>query len=221
MHDAPHAPRIVRSAPPTTGLIFWLAILLGFAGLPAQALILLRIEGLTDGLGSSMIHGYEDNYISLTGLSFGVDRTLTEGPVGGSGDVILAIGKFKTLTLTKRLDRASTALLRKAIQGSAAGTAYLFFLEPDPREPGSLENLVVVMAYRLETTFVKSWSMVGDADARPTETVELWFNKVAMQTSLPEAGRFNLSTPATWDQVLGRPWNSGDLIDSNGQPTAR
>ncbi len=43
--------------------------------------------------------------------------------------------------------------------------------------------------HQLERAFVKSWSISGDADDRPTEEVAFYYNKIAFRYAATDAGK--------------------------------
>ncbi len=127
-------------------------------------MILVHINGIP---GDSKIAKFEE-YFTADSFSFGVERELAEsGGKGGTQDINIGVGELQECSISKSMDTASTWLARKAISGSSCGTADIKFVEAIEVD-GKRKN-VVYLAFQLDTVFVKSWSISGDADDRPTE----------------------------------------------------
>ena len=108
-------------------------------------------------------------------------------------------------------DRASTFLARKAISGSSVGTVEIKFVEAITGANEAAIN-VVYLRFKLDNAFVKSWSMSGDADGRPTEDVALWYNKIAFHYFATEDGKsFKSAGKCEWDQVTSKPWSESQI----------
>jgi type VI secretion system secreted protein Hcp len=108
------------------------------------------------------------------------------------------------------MDTASTMLARRAISGSSSGTAEIKFVETVEVE-GKRKN-VVYLHFKLDTVFIKSWNISGDADDRPTEDVTLWYNRIAFNYWATTDGKeFKGTSEVEWDQVAAKKWSGGAI----------
>ncbi len=165
-------------------------------------MILVRIDGVT---GDCQIKGFK-NYFTAESFSFGVERELADSAKGGTADVNIGIGELQECSISKSMDTASAALARRAISGSSCETADIKFVEAIMLDGGTPKN-VVYLHFLLDNVFIKSWSMSGDADDRPTEEVALWYNKIAFVYFPTSDGKnFPRGYDCAWDQVTAKPW---------------
>ncbi len=173
-------------------------------------MILVRIEGVS---GDCMIDGFQ-GYFTAESFGFGVERELADSAKGGTADVNIGIGELQECTISKSMDTASAYLARKAISGSSCKDADIKFVEAITRDNNERYN-VVYLAYKLDNVFVKSWSMSGDGDDRPTEDVALWYNKIAFVYFPTTDGKtFGSGHDCRWDQVKSKPWSEATLPSS-------
>ena len=141
-------------------------------------------------------------------FSFGVDREMKEsGEKGGTADINIGVGELQECTISKSMDMASMDLAQYSINGNSLGTAEIEFVEIGP---GSGDGApVCYLKYKLYRCFVKSWSVSGDADDRPTEEVAFYFNKIASQFATTEDGKvFTQGTVMAWDNTQNITWDS-------------
>lgn len=169
-------------------------------------MILVRIDGVP---GDCQIKGFDD-YFTAESFGFGVERELADSAKGGTEDVNIGLGELQECTISKSMDTASAQLARRAISGSSCKTADIKFVEAIIDKDEKNKN-VVYLAFRLDNVFIKSWSMSGDADDRPTEDVALWYNKIAFMYWPTKDGKsFPKGYDCCWDQVQSRPWSLDD-----------
>lgn len=170
-------------------------------------MILVNIEGI---LGDCQINGFKD-YFTAESFGFGVERELADSAKGGTADVNIGIGELQECTISKSMDTASAYLARKAISGSSCREANIKFVEAITTAANDRQN-VVYLAFKLDNVFVKSWSVSGDGDDRPSEDVALWYNKIAF-VYFPSTDGINFSTghDCRWDQVKSKPWTDATL----------
>lgn len=165
-------------------------------------MILVQIEGVK---GDCKIKGFE-NYFTAESFGFGVERELADSAKGGTADVNIGVGEMQECTLSKSMDTASNMLARKAISGSSCKEANIKFVEAITDKAGERWNLVYLW-FKLDNVFVKSWSVSGDGDDRPSEDVALWYNKLAFGYYPTEDGiSFDSLYDCKWDQVKARAW---------------
>lgn len=165
-------------------------------------MILVYIEGV---LGDCQIPGFT-SYFTAESFGFGVERELADSAKGGTADVNIGIGELQECTISKSMDTASAYLARKAISGSSCREADIKFVQAITTTGNERKN-VVYLAFKLDNVFVKSWSMSGDADDRPSEDVALWYNKIAF-VYFPSTNGYDypVGHDCRWDQVQSKPW---------------
>jgi type VI secretion system secreted protein Hcp len=174
-------------------------------------MILVHIPGVK---GDCKIPGFmgAKGYFTANSFTFGVQREMEESAKAGTTDLNIGVGELQECTVSKSMDYASTLLARKAISGSSVGTVEIKFVEAVTLDNEVPAN-VVYLKFKLDNTFVKSWSMSGDSDGRPTEDVALWYNKIAFHYYATKDGKnFTSGGKCEWDHVTSKPW-SGSEID--------
>lgn len=158
--------------------------------------------------GDVQVKGYEKCFVADS-FSFGIEREMKEsGEKGGTEDINIGVGELQECTISKSMDTTSTRLAQYAINGNSLGKAEIFFVEVGGG--GSEEGVpVCYLWYQLDRCFVKSWSISGDADDRPTEEVAFYYNKIAFQYAGTADGKeFKPTEKAmTWDNVKNKPWD--------------
>ncbi len=124
--------------------------------------------------------------------AFGVEREMKEsGEKAGTEDINIGVGELQECTVSKSMDMCSMDLAQAAINGNSPGTAEIDFVEVAgggdaaaeyEATDGAFEELasepIPYLKYKLDRCFVKSWSISGDADDRPTEEVAFYYNKI-------------------------------------------
>lgn len=169
-------------------------------------MILMKIEDVD---GDCLIKGFE-KFVTLDSFSFGVERELADSAKSGTADINIGVGELQEVSVSKSMDRSSPYLAKKAINGSSMGKVDIKFLEATTQADKKNAN-VCYLHFVLDTAFVKSWSMSGDADDRPTEDIALWFNRIAFQYAMtPDGKNFQALSPFAWDHTKSKAWTSGD-----------
>ena len=158
-------------------------------------MIFVMIPGMGDD--SIKTEGYDSgDWFIADSFSFGVEREMKEsGEKGGTTDINIGVGELQECTVSKSMDMASMDLAQFAINGNSPGTAEIDFVEvagggdsaPSPEVQD--EALATLADVELERAFIKSWSISGDADDRPTEEVAFYYNKIAFQYAKTVDGR--------------------------------
>ncbi|MGC3967836.1 MAG: type VI secretion system tube protein Hcp [Pirellulales bacterium] len=174
-------------------------------------MILLHVPGVT---GDCQIPGFigAKGYFTATSFTFGVQREMEESAKAGTADLNIGVGELQECTLSKSMDLSSALLARKAISGSSVGTVEVKFVEAVTLEKEASAN-VVYLHFKLDNAFVKSWSISGDSDGRPTEDVAFWYNKIAfIYYATTDGKKFKSTGCCEWDHVTSKPW-SGSGID--------
>lgn len=126
--------------------------------------------------GGAATAGYDNGkYFVADSFSFGVEREMKEsGEKSGSGELKMS--------------------LKKGFEGR--DDLYRYFESKEPiaeltiaTEGRTADGRVCYLKYKLDRCFVKSWSVSGDADDRPTEEVAFYYNKIASSYSMTKDGK--------------------------------
>lgn len=156
--------------------------------------------------GEATAKGHED-WIEIEG--FGVRSQRTVALTGGKREE--GAPAFPEITLTKRLDRASTALFKAAVAGSAPypkATLDLNFGETTPLARIELEQVLLS-----GQSFVAS---SGGSD-RPFESISLNFTKITFTYILPDSKELWANYDLA-NKVAGSSWSGGAGGGGGGDP---
>lgn len=132
---------------------------------------------------------------------------------------------FTTITVSKFVDGTSTALMKFAMEDRKKTKAdekklrkadfhFLHSVVGDrseigkPTEYGRSGRFVFpYLMITLESVLIKGWNITASGDDRPTETLELWYDKAAMRYYYTNDGRvWNGGHAAGWDQSKNDEW---------------
>lgn len=174
-------------------------VLVGVFG-EADAAIYMKLGDIE---GDVTTRGYE-GWIELDSFDCGIDNTQKQTSAkGGTADINIGIGELQECTISKSTDSASAQLAQFAINGNSPGLAEIDFVEVG----GAAEaSPVCYLKYKLDRTFIKSWSISGDADDRPTEEVAFYYNKVAFAYTPECESPPEPTNVMSWDNVTNTPW---------------
>lgn len=165
-------------------------------------MILCLIKGAN---GKTKIKGYEE-WFSLTSFSFNVERELKDTNKAGTEDVNVGIAEMQECSMSKNMDAASMVLAKSGIAGASLGTAEIKFLQTFG------DKNICYLQFKLDNAFIKTWSISGDADERPTEEITLWYNKIAFIYFTTKDGKEFKATPdCAWDASKGAVWKGHGL----------
>ena len=170
----------------------------------AGAEVFIKFDDLS---GISSKGGYETGeWFIADSFSFGVEREMKEsGEKGGTQDINIGIGELQELTISKSMDEVSVVLAQYSINGNSLGNVEVCVTANATGESTSAKP-ICYLRYKLERCFVKSWSVSGDADDRPTEEVAFYYNKIAFSYAGTTDGQV-----MSWDNVKNQPWTDGEL----------
>ncbi len=123
-------------------------------------------------------------------------------------------GPFSPLSITKQVDLATVNLMQLAMESTMQPTgneapieADIHFIGTVASGDGNMDTFTYLRIH-LDVVEVKSWSINGSGNDRPTETLELGFEKAAMCYHwTPDGKQKNLKPQAGWDQKRNEPWN--------------
>ncbi|MDH3277345.1 MAG: type VI secretion system tube protein Hcp [Nitrosopumilus sp.] len=173
------------------------------ASAEADAAIYVKIPGIE---GDVTTEGYDNGeWFVADSFSFGVEREMKESVgKGGTQDINIGIGELQDVSISKSMDSASAQLAQLAINGNSCGTAEIDFVEIEE----SSGEAVPYLKYKLDRCFVKSWSISGDADDRPTEEVAFYYNKIAFAYTPQGEEKPKPTNIMSWDNVKNIPWDT-------------
>lgn len=174
-------------------------------------MILVYIQNIP---GDCKIPGFDDpKHFTVDSFSFNVERELADSAKTGTADVNIGVGDLQEVSISKSMDVASPWLARKAIAGSSCGVAEIKFVQTI--EDAGVRYNVVYLHFKLNNAFIKSWSISGDGDDRPTEDITIWYNKIAFgYHSTTDGKTFVSHGMCAWDAVAQKPW------EGDGSPDA-
>lgn len=115
----------------------------------------------------------DGDYFVADSFSFGVEREMKEsGEKGGTADINIGVGELQEV-------KGSAIDQLLAEDDESTGIAEIDFVEVAGEADADGDQPVCYLKYKLDRAFVKSWSISGDADDRPTEEVAFYYNKIA------------------------------------------
>jgi type VI protein secretion system component Hcp len=136
-----------------------------------------------------------------------------KGGKGGNGE------SFTTIQVSKFVDGTTTSLMRFAMQDRKVTKADdqkmrkadFHFIHSVMGED-SVWNTRYVFPYlmiTLENVLIKGWSITATGDDRPTESIEIWYDKAAMRYYRTKDGRvWTGGDISGWDQSKNEAWNA-------------
>lgn len=171
-------------------------------------MILIEMDNIT---GDSQVDNdtFKGKCFTADSFGFGVQRDVAESSKAGTYDLKLGVGELQECTIGKSMDSASAYLARFAISGTCIGTTKVYFVETGTTKDNK-QKLLCYLSFFLDKSFVKSWSVSGDGDSRPTEEVAVWYYRIAFTygTSL-DGDTIDKKFSCGWDQVANKPWSEG------------
>lgn len=172
------------------------------ASAEADASIYVKIPGIP---GDVTAEGYDNGeWLLADSFSCGIENMDRKLEKGGTQDINIGVGELQECTISKSMDSASAQLAQLAINGNSAGTAEIDFVEVS----GGTEAPVTYLKYKLDRAFIKSWSISGDADDRPTEEVAFYYNKIAFAYTPEGESPPEPTNIMSWDNVKNIPWDA-------------
>lgn len=147
---------------------------------------------------------------AVNSFSFNVEREVSDTDKAGTNDVNLGVVEMQEISMGKNMDRASMALARAAISGDTVGCVEVFFVQTFGQKN------VCYMHFKLDNSYIKSWTCSGDGDDRPTEDFTIWYNKmgfVYFQAKPKNDGgtEFVFTADCAWDVSAGKKWEGAKL----------
>lgn len=153
--------------------------------------------------GDCLLAGYE-NWITLDDVSWEISREPKESGKGMTADLNFGIAEAAPVNVKKALDVASCDLMKMATGGGISpATCKIHFIESG-KTTGHGNKYEPFFEIDLERPVVKKWSIDGSGDERPSENIELMYNKIEMQyTSIDAKGAPIKSGKKGWDLSKG------------------
>lgn len=166
-------------------------------------MILIQIESIP---GDSDLN-YHQKWIAVENFSFGVEREVSDSGKAGTGDINVGIGEIQEATMSKSYDRSSPLLMEKAVSGFTVNEINVHFVETINGKDQ------LFLAYKMQNSFIKSWSQSGDADERPTDEFSIFFYAIYVsywQKETKDGKITGTSTPIDggWDRIKNAPWRA-------------
>jgi type VI protein secretion system component Hcp len=171
-------------------------------------MIFVMIPGMGDDAVQTASYDNKKWFVADS-FSFGIEREMKEsGEKGGTVDVNIGVGEMQECTISKSMDWASPMLAQFAVNGNSPGTAEIDFVEVAGGGDAAGEaSPMCYLKYKLDRCFVKSWSISGDADDRPTEEVAFYYNKIGFSYARTIDGKnWESTTPMGWDNTTHKKW---------------
>jgi type VI secretion system secreted protein Hcp len=138
--------------------------------------------------------GHTD-WIELMSFQMGVGRGIS-APTGNTADRESSAPSVSEITVTKLQDQATPKLLNEALQGEGK-TVIIDFTKDDK---GKLE---VYMTYTLTNTMISGYSVNGDGNGRPSESLSLNFTEIDYKNT-PNKPDGTPGSPETVGYHLGK-----------------
>jgi type VI protein secretion system component Hcp len=173
-------------------------------------MVLMKIEKID---GDCLIKGFEKHF-TCESVGFGIAREVADSAKAGTADIVFGVGELQEVSVGKSMDCGSPLLAAAAMRGATVGNVDIKFIEISTNAANQT-IAIIFMQMHLKNAFVKTWSVSGDADGRPTEELTYWYNGIAFtwyQTVDGKQGKEYVKiTPAfSWDHATNKPWSEGD-----------
>ncbi len=171
-------------------------------------LLSLTADGTSGIPGDSTIVGHE-KWIACQNLTMDVSReatsnTTTKGTDSKRATELLSdVAEAHEINITKSADCASCLLMHYAASGIAVPTsAKIHFLTS-----GNDQEATLILEVVLERPIIADWSLSGDEDTRPTESVKIRYDKVSLKYWQFDGLTRTATTPKGWDRKLAQDWS--------------
>lgn len=166
-------------------------------------MILLKIPKID---GDSTVTGYE-KYIACTSMSWSLTREFSESAKAGTKDVYTGVAEIPPIELGKTFDCASIYLMQAACGGGAVGDkAEIHCLQSGADMTDPKKSLY--LKFVLENPIIASWNISGDEDARPTETITLWYWKICLEYFTFDGTNSKSVGKKGWDRTTNKAWTA-------------
>ena len=173
-------------------------------------ILLSLLDSPTSGIkGDSQVEGYE-NWIACTSISWALTREFAESAKGGTKDVFTGVAEIPPIEVGKTFDCASIDLMKYAAGGGkVCSTAKIHCLISGASETKPKDN--VYLEFILDNPIISSWNISGDEDARPTETINIWYYKISLKYWQFDGTNRKPIDPKGWSRVDHKPWTGSHM----------
>lgn len=173
-------------------------------------MILVRIDGIK---GDIEIPGYVD-WFSAESVGFGVGRQVDAND-SKKRDLEIEKLDVQEMAIDKTVDSATVYLMLAAMKGRSLGDKAVVAVDVhmvENRDEGAKAYLKI----RLENALIKDWNLNASEDARPSESISIWFNKAciaywSMELDKHKNPVYTRHGPHGWDQQENKEWKSDSL----------
>jgi len=179
--------------------------------------IVVKMKGIP---GDCDLEGYsKGEWFVADSLKYG-----TEDP-DKAKDALTA--SFQVCEIKKSVDAATCDLMRAKMNGNAYPIVEARFIETAISSTKANETInFPFMMIKLGNVHIAQWEMdaaTGEKDDRPTETIKLWFNKLAMKYFSTEDGKnFKQHNTRSWDVESNSDWKNANFdVNAAGQDKSR
>ncbi|MFO0902431.1 MAG: type VI secretion system tube protein Hcp [Pirellulales bacterium] len=180
-------------------------------------MILMKIEKV---VGDCMIKEFTEHF-TCESVGFGITREVADSAKAGTADIVFGVGELQEVSVSKSMDMGSPLLANFAMRGATVGNVDIKFIQV-AQNADNQTVAIIFMQMHLKNAFVKTWSISGDADGRPTEELTYWYNGIAFTwyyTTDNQQGKnyVKVTPPFTWDHATNKPWTEGgDKLPDGG-----
>jgi len=178
-------------------------------------MILMRLGKIK---GDCVIEGYKD-WIALESMSFNVGKNI-ETKNKGLDIEIKKNDEPQSVSVDKTTDCSSADLMYRAIKDRTPDandnpvSAEIHFVEV---RDGKKRDIKAYLKIKLGRVLIKGWSINGDQDGRPSESIDLTFDQLAMEYNATTDGKiFTRFGPRGWDTAAGKDWRPPEWDRSGG-----
>jgi type VI protein secretion system component Hcp len=166
-------------------------------------MIIMKLDPIK---GDCQLEGYTD-FITLDDVSWEINRDPKESfNRGGTVDLNFGIPEAGAINVKKAMDISSVDLMVMATgEGVKSNICKILFVQSGVDQKNA--KYLPFLEIELERPVVKKWSIDGSGDERPTENIELLYNKIKMAYTWYSAdGKASAKTygPKGWDLVGGK-----------------
>lgn len=171
-------------------------------------LLSLTADGTSGIPGDSTIVGHE-KWIACQNLSMDVSREASSSITSKGSDskrsteLLDDVAEANEINVTKSVDCASCLLMHYAVSGVAVPTSAKIHVLTS----GIDLEATLILEIVLERPIIADWSLNGDEDTRPTETVKIRYDKVSMKYWQFDGKTRTATTPKGWDRKLAQDWS--------------
>jgi type VI protein secretion system component Hcp len=176
-------------------------------------MILLKMSSITPGDSKLPDYPGTGGWFSCNSCNFGVEREQKEGAKAGTDDITIGVGLLKECSIEKVSNEASCTGFTFAIAGGPMKNALIHFVQT--KGVGTDQSVYPYMSICLLPAFIKTWTISGSEDGRPTESITLWYRKIGIKYQTYQSDgsggyTYGAAQMSGWDQVTNKAWAPAD-----------